>query len=90
MHAARTDKNQAVIVAALREVGCGVVDTSRIGRGFPDLIVIRDGHGVFLIEVKSEKGKLNPRQERWHAEWKGQVSVVHSVEEAFRVVGIEC
>lgn len=90
MHAARTDSNQAEIVAALRGVGCGVVDTSRLGRGFPDLIVTRAGRGVFLIEVKSEKGKLNERQKQWHAEWKGQVSVVHSVEEALRVVGIEC
>lgn len=89
MYAARTDKNQAEIVSALRAVGCGVVDTSRIGKGFPDIIVCRPG-GVWLMEIKSEKGKLNPRQEKWHAEWRGQVSVVHSVAEALKVVGIEC
>lgn len=46
----------------------------------------------FLIEVKDptkpkRDQKLTPDQERWHANWKGQVAVVHTVEEALRVIG---
>lgn len=97
MHAARTDINQAEIVAALRQVGCLVKDVSGVGQGFPDLIVARPlrgcGHvkhrSVVLMEIKSPKGKLNERQKKWHAEWEGYVFVVHSVEEALKAVGIE-
>ena len=93
MHAARTDSTHKAIVQALRAVGCVVWDASGAGNGAPDLVVLRPGMavrpglGVFLIEVKSENGKLNALQEKFHAEWWGQVSVVHSVEEALRAVG---
>jgi hypothetical protein len=36
---ARTDDNQAAIVAALRQLGCEVADLSGVGDGLPDLLV---------------------------------------------------
>lgn len=49
--AGHTDGNQAAIVAALRSVGCSVVDLSATGGGVPDLLVGRVGV-TFLLEVK--------------------------------------
>jgi len=37
--AARTDSNQAAIVAAFRDLGCSVFTLHTVGRGFPDLAV---------------------------------------------------
>lgn len=91
--AARVDANQAEIVAALRDVGCSVADTSRLGQGFPDLVVGRAGI-TFLLEIKNGRAipsaqRLTPDEQAWHQAWRGQVAVVRSVEEALAVVGIE-
>lgn len=55
------DRNHAEIVAALRSAGWVVVDTSRVGHGFPDLLVAK--HGVLaLVEVKD--GAKSPSRRR--------------------------
>lgn len=36
--------------------------------GFPDLIVLRPGGRFFLIEVKSDRGRLSEAQRQMHAE----------------------
>lgn len=86
----KVDKNQAEIVAALRAAGCSVVDLSAVGGGCPDLLV---GHGTqnFLLEVKQpgEKIRKDDRgelQRKFHAEWRGQRSVVFSVATALAAV----
>jgi len=48
---ARTDSNQAAIVAAFRDLGCSVFTLHTVGRGFPDLAVGCNGLNL-LIEVK--------------------------------------
>ena len=48
---ARTDANHAEMTAALRRCGWTVLDTSRLGSGFPDLLAARAGR-IELIEVK--------------------------------------
>lgn len=73
--AARTDANQAQIMRALRAIGCKVKDTSRLGDGFPDLVVGYRGR-LTLMEVKDgskppSERKLTPDQEKFHAEWAG-------------------
>jgi hypothetical protein len=71
---ARTDDNQAAIVAALRQLGCEVADLSGVGDGLPE-----------LFEVKTAKGKLRPQQQAFQAKgW--PVQVVRSVDEAVDVV----
>ena len=93
--AARTDANQQEIVDALRSAGASVECLHAAGKGVPDLLVGYHGnrggslyitHNL-LMEVKMPDGKLNKRQVKWHAEWRGQVAVVRSVEEALALIG---
>jgi hypothetical protein len=85
-YAARADRNQSEIVAALRAVGCKVVPTHAVGQGFPDLVV--DLHGrTALLEIKDplqppSKRRLTPAQAEFHAAWTGPIYTVETPEEA--------
>jgi hypothetical protein len=87
------DKNQNSIVQELTQAGYSVCDLSAVGYGLTDLLVggvdRRDGiRKNWLMEVKTEKGKLNPLQQEWHAAWRGQKQVVRTPNEALLVVGV--
>lgn len=86
--AARTDANQSEITKALRKIGCSVQLLHSVGKGCPDLLVGYKGNN-YLLEVKDgEKParKLTPDQVIWHFDWKGQVAVVNSVQEAIDTI----
>lgn len=90
--ASKVDENQAEIVEALRKAGASVECLHAVGGGVPDLLVsFYKYHMVeaetILMEVKTEKGKLTPDQVEWHNEWRGQVEIVRSVDDALRVIG---
>lgn len=83
---------------ALRSLGYTVLSTSsgasgrprkfhnNQDKGVPDLLVSKEGWGVWIgLEVKSEKGALQPEQ-RDLAD-KGMVFVVRSLDDALRVLG---
>lgn len=58
-----------------------------VGSGCPDLLVGFRGIN-YLLEVKAnDKKKLTDDQLIWHGEWNGVVFVVHSVDQALRVIG---
>lgn len=87
-HAARTDANQAAIVAALRSVGCSVWII-----GLPvDLLVGVAGHTV-PVEIKTLTGKKAPKaarytplQQAFLAEWRGgPVATLTDVDGALRL-----
>jgi hypothetical protein len=86
---ARTDANHAGIVQALRKVGCGVLDLSRVGKGCPDLLVsFQNGkrRDMVFLEVKTLKGKATSDQRAFAAAgW--EVFIVRSIDDALRVVG---
>lgn len=84
--AAKVDSNQEQIVSALRAAGATVQSLAAIGKGCPDLLVAKSG-GMWLIEVKSGKGKTNELQAKWHIGWNAPVHVVYGPEEALRVIG---
>jgi hypothetical protein len=91
-YAAKTDKNQAEIVAALRTVGCSVLPLHAVGQGCPDLLVATTRE-TMLIEVKDgdkppSARKLTPDQVEFHATWRGRIAVVCNVKEALEAVGI--
>lgn len=84
--AAKTDANQAEIVAALRAIGATVQPLHSVGDGCPDLLAGFRGRNL-LIECKMPKtGKLTADQVEWHGGWKGQVAVVEDVDAALAVV----
>lgn len=93
--ASRVDGNHAEICTALRAVGALVFDTSRVGDGFPDIVVGVRGR-FLLIEVKNaaqpkNKQRLRPGQKTVHAlcQAKGlPCVVVHDVREALIAVGV--
>ena len=89
--AARTDANHKQIVDALKAYGVSVIDTSKLGAGYPDLTL---GHAeqTLLMEVKNpataygRKG-LNQNQKTWREKWNGGAyCVVDSIEAAIRAV----
>lgn len=85
--AKRVDANQAEIVAALRAAGCSVFCTHETAHGFPDLVVARDRRTI-LLEVKSPGGKMTPGQLAFFDDWRGEVYVVRSVDDALRAIGV--
>lgn len=88
--AAKTDANQQQIIDALRKIGASVQPLHAVGSGCPDILVGWRGMNTTL-EIKDgakppSARKLTPDQERWHAEWRGQVAVVENVEQAIAAV----
>ncbi len=84
--AAKVDKNQGEIVAALRAVGATVSSLHQIGDGIPDLLV---GFRCvnYLLEVKTSAGTLTKDQVKWHDKWRGQKAVVRTPHEALLLIG---
>jgi len=89
--AARIDRNQPAIVAALRAAGCTVAITSMVGQGFPDLVVATPAGVLLLVEIKDgslppSARELTPAQRQFHTTWGSRVDVVHSVQEALALL----
>ena len=78
----RRDNNEPEIVEALKEHDCSVERMDKPA----DLLVGYKGEN-YIIEVKSEDGKLTPSQKSFKKRHKGQYSVVRSVDDALAVVG---
>ena len=81
----KRDANHAAIVKALEAVGARIFDTSGVGMGCPDILVLTpDRRNVVLMEIKTEKGALKKSQEASHQEW--PVHVVRTIDEALNAV----
>lgn len=81
----KVDSNQTKVVKALREFGCSVQHLHAVGRGCPDIVVgYKDRN--YLLEIKDGEKKLTPDQVIWHYDWKGQVEVVTSPEQAIETI----
>jgi len=95
--AAHVDAEHAAHTMALLEIGASVQSLAGVGLGCPDLLVGYRGVNC-LIEIKNppaasgavggeKSGKrLNEKQERWHAMWKGHVAVSTSPEQSVKIV----
>ena len=76
-YAKRVDGNHDQIRDTLRSIpGFVVEDTSKMGDGFPDLVVAGMHQSwhipyVVLVELKTTRGKLNTKQKEFHARWQG-------------------
>ena len=90
----RTDDNHTDIKRALHRAYCTVADTSRLGGGFPDLVVwsphTKRNH---LLEIKDgskspSRRKLTPMEDTFHMRWPGDCHVVSTEAEALKAVGV--
>jgi Holliday junction resolvase len=73
-YAARKDTTHAPMVAALRELGFGVLDLAGVGKGCPDILIGRWGFSA-LIECKTPKNErknaTDTKQRDFAKEWPG-------------------
>ncbi len=80
----KRDANEKEIVEALRAIGCSVYYMDK-----PVDLLVGYRARNFLLECKTDNGKLTKDQKAFFPEWRGQVRVVKSAEEAIRVV-LDC
>ena len=80
-HAARTDASQVEIIKALRKIGAAVYVI-----GLPLDLLVSFRKRTMLIEVKVEGGTYTKQQEKFMAEWPGEVHTVRTPEEAVAAV----
>lgn len=66
----------------LHAVGGGCTDLAVGFRGVNYMIEVKDG------SKPPSARKLTPDQVDWHGEWRGQVCVVKSVQEALEAIGV--
>lgn len=94
----RVDGNQSDLVRALTSAHWSVQTLAAVGGGVPDLLCggnmpcvwcRRPNRSNLLIEAKTGNGTLTPDQERWHRDWRGQVAIARTMEEALKIAGIE-
>ena len=79
-YAAKTDANHADIRDGLRKLGFAVWDCARHGGGFPDLLVQR-GDVVKFVEVKSEGGKLTPKERDFKDLFRQHVIIARDIQD---------
>lgn len=88
---AKSDGNQAEIVKQLRRIpNLSVVVTSRVGQGYPDIVVGFQGVN-FMMEIKDPKQspsqrKLTNDEEHFQRNWRGQYAVVTTIEDCVSVI----
>jgi Holliday junction resolvase len=79
----KKDEFHAGISTALMASGFSVSDTSRVGGGFPDLCISRNGV-CCLVEIKTPRGKKtahgrrSARQIDFARQWKGPIIVAYN------------
>ena len=83
--AAKADDNQPQIVKAFRQLGFSVAHTHTIGKGFPDIIVGRNGMNTLVeikdgAKVKSQK-QLTADEKEFHESWRGTIIIIESIEQ---------
>lgn len=90
IYGAKKDANHNDITKALEKSGCAVVDVSKLGGGFPDLIVCRQ-RKTYLVEIKNTKtsyGKRGPNknQKAWADGWPEKVFILKNLDDVEKFV----
>ena len=88
-YAKRVDLNHQEVVKTLRSLGASVFDASRMGQGFPDLVVGYKQQTV-LVEIKSsEQKRFTNAQLKFMAVWKGSAVVrINDIDGAIRLIKV--
>lgn len=58
---------EAFFRMSIRKAGGSTHKQAPIDKGMPDRLVIMPGGRVYLVELKTEDGRLSPAQRLWHA-----------------------
>lgn len=86
----KVDANHKTIVEGLRAIGATVRSTAAIGKGFPDIAVGHRGRNYFFEIKDGEKfpsqRRLTVAEEEFFKSWRGQVSVIHSLDDALKLI----
>jgi hypothetical protein len=85
----RRDANEAAILDSFKRAGWAVLKINEPGA--PDAVVFKhfhyEGWRCFLVEVKVPKGKLRPKQVKFHSEWSGpEIRIVRTIEDVIEMV----
>ena len=88
-YAKRVDLNHQEVVKTLRSLGATVFDASRMGQGFPDLVIGINGKTV-LVEIKSgEEKKFTQAQLKFMENWQGSTVVrINDIESVERLINL--
>lgn len=86
----RIDTNQPLLMKQIRACGFSVFTAHELGKGVPDIIVGAFGKN-YLLEVKDpgkppSKRKLTPDEIEFHSAWKGQISVVETIDDILKIL----
>jgi hypothetical protein len=89
----KLDRNHNEIVAALRKLGVSVASLALLGDGIGDILCGWNGRNYYF-EIKDplqplSKRKLTDAEWAVHADWKGQLKVIETWQEACQTMGIE-
>lgn len=82
----KVDKNHGIIRDGLRQSGYFVVDTSGVGKDFPDLLVVSKADRTVLLEVKMEGEYPSEGQVLFLFRFPGPISLVFDIEDALKVM----
>ncbi len=77
----KRDKNEPEIIKALEKIGCSVYQLDD-----PVDLLVGLAAKCYLLEVKGKHGKLTDKQKDFFRDWRGQVRIVRTPEEAIRLV----
>lgn len=81
----RRDANEAAILDSFRRAGWSVLKINEPGA--PDAVVFNPRGFGYPIEIKVIKGKLRPKQEKFHESWTGPpVRIVRTIEDVIEMV----
>jgi hypothetical protein len=87
----RQDSNQSALVKHINKIpGCLWLDLSGVGGGCVDGLIQEYTGGKYrfhLVEIKTEKGKLNKLQREFHAKF--HCHIARTVEDIWRLLGYD-
>lgn len=80
-YGAKRDMNEMPIVNGLRAIG------AKVKRMSEDDLLVGWRRRNFILEVKTDKGKLTEQQEEMIRGWPGQYEIVRNLDEALVAIG---
>jgi hypothetical protein len=90
----KTDKNHKEILDQCRQIPqLSAFSTHTMGKGFPDIVIGYKGLN-YLFEIKDgEKPqsarRLTQAESEFFCHWKGQVNVIHTIQDILEVLQIK-